>query len=844
MLYYNKSSTATLKELGSNSHGLSQNEVRIRQKKYGANALVIKGTPWWKVVAEPFADVFMLVLLVAAIISILNGEVLDAVIIVVIMLVGAIIEYVQRYSTAKVLRALRKKSLATVTVVRAGHTTHIDVTRLVPGDVVTLREGEKVPADARLISAVNVRVDESLLTGESLPIEKIAETLAGKRAVFEQDNMLFSGSFIVAGEATAVIVATGNHTEFGRLAALAKPVETRSPVQKKIDKLVRQIISIVAGIAVVAFVLALIQGTTIPEALRFVMALAVSVVPESLPVAITVVLVLGMRRMARKKALVRTMRAIETVGVLTTIATDKTGTLTKNKLSVQEVWRPEHSSVSLAEKVYASVNGSGTELFDPLDSALTEYAKSHKAHKHAGTPLFSLPFDQNVALSGNVWRSADEYELTVKGAPEAIIARADITEDEREEAELTLQKLTSEGYRVIAIASTALRDPIDSFDDLPKSTRFELNGFVAIADQVRREAKRAIQAALDAGVTVRMITGDHFETAYHIARELGMVDSRKQVFDARRMEHMTDAQLNKTVRDIRVFSRVLPENKYRLLTALKRNNITAMTGDGVNDVPALANAHVGIAMGSGSQIAKDTGDIILLDDNFKTIIDAMREGRTIIANVRRMLYYLLGTNAGEAIIMIGALAMGMPVPLVPIQILWVNLVTDTTMAIPLGLEKGEKHIMKQRPEKPTAPILSAYLITRMVIVAMSMAVITLTLYIIFSAQYGHDYAQTIAFCSLVTMQWAAALNARSDYESIFVRLFRWNGPFWAGLVIAVLLQIIATFGPLQNLLHITPVAIGDLYITGLIAFVVPILLVEIHKFFGRKQLRARLNTQS
>jgi Ca2+-transporting ATPase len=691
---------------------------------------------------------------------------------------------------------------------------------------------------------VNVRVDESLLTGESLPIEKIAETLAGKRAVFEQDNMLFSGSFIVAGEATAVIVATGNHTEFGRLAALAKPVETRSPVQKKIDKLVRQIISIVAGIAVVAFVLALIQGTTIPEALRFVMALAVSVVPESLPVAITVVLVLGMRRMARKKALVRTMRAIETVGVLTTIATDKTGTLTKNKLSVQEVWRPEHSSVSLAEKVYASVNGSGTELFDPLDSALTEYAKSHKAHKHAGTPLFSLPFDQNVALSGNVWRSADEYELTVKGAPEAIIARADITEDEREEAELTLQKLTSEGYRVIAIASTALRDPIDSFDDLPKSTRFELNGFVAIADQVRREAKRAIQAALDAGVTVRMITGDHFETAYHIARELGMVDSRKQVFDARRMEHMTDAQLNKTVRDIRVFSRVLPENKYRLLTALKRNNITAMTGDGVNDVPALANAHVGIAMGSGSQIAKDTGDIILLDDNFKTIIDAMREGRTIIANVRRMLYYLLGTNAGEAIIMIGALAMGMPVPLVPIQILWVNLVTDTTMAIPLGLEKGEKHIMKQRPEKPTAPILSAYLITRMVIVAMSMAVITLTLYIIFSAQYGHDYAQTIAFCSLVTMQWAAALNARSDYESIFVRLFRWNGPFWAGLVIAVLLQIIATFGPLQNLLHITPVAIGDLYITGLIAFVVPILLVEIHKFFGRKQLRARLNTQS
>ena len=840
MLYYNKSINATLKELGSSPRGLHPSEVADRRRVYGPNSLKITGEPLWRKLVEPFANVFMAVLGLAAIISILHGDTLDAVIILVIMAASGAIYYVQRFSTERILRSLQRHSAQAVEVTRDGKTLTLDTTELVPGDIITLREGEKVPADARLIDGSSVRADESLLTGESVPISKTLDALAGEKQIYEQSNLLFQGSFVVSGVATAVVIRTGNATEFGQLAALSKKEEVRSPVQKKIDTLINQIIAAVGGMAVVAFSLAVLRGTDLFEALRFVMALSVSAVPESLPVAISVVLVLGMRRMAAKKALVRNMRAIETVGVLTTIATDKTGTLTLNKLTVQETWQPESVMPELPELVRRSVNHSEhAKAHDPLDIAMVDYADAEQVAALRHKPLHSLPFDQDVAMSGNVWphKNGHGYELALKGAPEAILARSTMSEDERERAEHTLHHLTSQGYRVIALATAELAAPIESFAALPARTSLELAGYIAVADSLRPEAAGAVKAALDAGVTVRMITGDHFETAYHIGRQLGMVSRRDQVFDSSRMHTMTDDELARAVADVRVFSRVVPENKYRLLSILKRHNITAMTGDGVNDVPALSNAHVGVAMGSGAQIAKDAGDIILLDDNFKSIIDAMREGRTIISNVRRMLYYLLATNAGEALTMMGALIIGLPLPLVPVQILWVNLVTDTSMVIPLGLEKGQAGAMRHRPERPNAPILNRYLVSRMILVAVTMAVTTLGLYAAFSAAYGHDYGRTIAFCALVVMQWASAFNARSDYESIFSRIFVWSTPFYIGLAVAVGLQMLAVFGPLQGLLHISTVSIGDLVTTGIIAFTLPIILVEVHKYFGRRALR-------
>jgi Ca2+-transporting ATPase len=837
MLYYTKTTHALLSELVTSENGLPVSEANERLQVHGKNTVTVTGTPLWRKLVEPFASIFMLVLFIAAGISIFHNAVLDAVIIGVIIATSAVIYYIQQFSTERILRALRKHETQAVETIRDNKIVSLDSSLLVPGDIIMLTEGEKIPADARIVSCSSLRVDESQLTGESEPIEKQTNALKGKREVYEQSNMLFQGSFVVAGTVTAVVTTTGNDTEFGQLAALTKNGASKSPVQHKIDRLLTQIIAVVAAIAVVAFALSLYRGMDVGDSLHFVIALSVSAVPESLPVAISIIIVLGMRRMAAKKALVRTMSAIETIGVITTIATDKTGTLTKNQLTVQATWQPEGTVKELAKIISKGINYTSQKMHDPLDNALNIFAESKGIDQSSHLqPMLSLPFDQAAAMSGNVWHKGEAYELFVKGAPEHVLARSDLTENEHEQAVIKLHKLTAEGYRVIAIAHRELKKPISSFDDLTHKHTLTFDGFVAVADILRPEAKRAITNAISAGVTVRMITGDHFETAYQIGRQLSMVQSRDQVFDSRRMSVMSDEELEAVIENTRVFSRVVPENKYRILTLLNKHNITAMTGDGVNDVPALTNAHVGVAMGSGASIAKDAGDIVLMDNNFKSIVDAMQEGRAIYANIRRMLFYLLSTNAGEVLTMLGSLAIGLPIPLAPVQILWVNLVTDTAMVIPLGLEPGEKTDMKRRPNAPNAPILGKFLISRMVLVAVTMAVLTIGMYAMFSDLYGHEYGRTIAFSALVVMQWANAFNTRSDNESVIKRLKAFNGKFYIGLTVAIVLQGLVLFGPLGALLHVTPVAIGDLVITGLVSFIITILLVEIHKWIGRNHL--------
>jgi Ca2+-transporting ATPase len=839
MLYYTNTSSKTLAELDSSENGLASSVAEERLRQYGPNTIRVSGEPLWHKVVEPFANVFMLVLFVAAIISVFHHALLDAIIIGVIMATSAIIYYVQQFSTERILRSLRKHEALAVEVLRDSKPVTIDSSLLVPGDVITLSEGEKIPADARLLTAHSFRIDESQLTGESVPIDKQTEALDGDREVYEQSNMVFQGSFVVAGTATAIITTTGNNTEFGHLAALSTDAGGKSPVQEKIDHFISRIIGVVAGIACVAFGLSLLRGMDITESLRFVMALSVSAVPESLPVAISVILVLGMRRMAAKKALVRTMRAIETIGAITTIATDKTGTLTKNQLTVQGTWHPHHGNEGFAHIIARSINHSSHKLHDPLDQALSAFAELEGAKAPRIAPMLSFPFEQIVAMSGNLWHNGAHYDLVLKGAPEHVLIRSDLTENEREQATIELHKLTEGGYRVIAVAHRSLIKPITELGELTRKDLLTFDGFVAVADILRPEAKKAISSALRAGVTVRMITGDHFETAYHIGRELGMLSSRDQVFDSRRMNVMSDGDLEKVVETTRVFSRVIPEHKYRILALLKKHNITAMTGDGVNDVPALTNAHVGVAMGSGAQIAKDAGDIILIDNNFKSIVDAMSEGRTIYANIRRMLFYLLSTNTGEVLTMIGSLAIGLPIPVVPVQILWINLVTDTSMVIPLGLEPGEKSTMTKKPNRSDAPIFGKFLISRMILVAVTMAILTISMYAMYSARYGHEYGRTIAFSALVVMQWANAFNTRSDDESVLFRLRVFNGKFYAGLAIAGILQLLVLFGPFGELLHVTPVAIGDLVRTGVLAFAIPIITVEIHKWIGRRLLGRR-----
>lgn len=839
MLYYHRSIEATYDELQTGPGGLSRGEVQQRLEKYGRNTIEIKGEPLWKKLAEPFLNVFMLVLFIAVVISFFHHAIFDAVIILVIMVTSAVIYYVQRFSTERILRALQKHTAQRVEVIRGGETHYIDDSELVPGDIIQLNEGDKVPADIRITAANTLRADESVLTGESVPVNKITDALEGNKEVYEQVNMLFQGSFIVSGQATGVVVFTGNTSEFGRIAALSRkaPGASTSPVQKKIDKLLTYIIMAVGGLAVAAFILAIWRGIEFTEAIRFVLALSVSAVPESLPIAISVILVLGMRRMAAKKALVRSMKAIETIGVITTIATDKTGTLTENKLSVQETWQPVKNEHHLPAIAHRTINHHGDKTRDPLDVAMIEFTNAERFVKLKGDPIKKLPFNQSFSMSGNIWHHEGEYDLVVKGAPEQVMARSNLSAAGRKEAEEALQSLTSRGYRVIALATGKITKPLETFEELSSRHAFTFVGFMGVADSLRPTARRAIQTAQRAGVTVRMITGDHFETAYHIGKQLGLIESRDQVFDSRLIGELTERQLKKRIESSFVFSRVTPENKFRILQVLKIKEVTAMTGDGVNDVPALSSAHVGVAMGSGSQIAKDAGDIILLNNDFEGIVRAMKEGRIIFSNIRRMLGYLLATNTGEVITALTAIAIGFPMPLSPVQILWVNLVTDTAMVIPLGLEKGEKHIMKMKPVSPTSPLLSRYLLFRIILMALTMASLAVGMYAYFSNQYGAAYGHTIAFTTLVVMQWANAFNARSTFQSFFTRLKVMNKPFYIGLSISIVLQCLAVFGPLQGLLGVSPIAIGDLFITSLIAFFVPILVVEVHKFYGRRFIK-------
>ncbi len=841
MLFYQQSIEDTYKDLSSSSDGISRYEASERLKRLGPNEIKLKGDPFWKMLIEPFANVFMAVLLIAVLISIWHQAYFDGIIIAVIMLTSAGIYYIQRFSTDRILRSLQKHNAQKVSVTRGGEVIEIDTSQLVPGDLLHLHEGDKVPADLRIISADSLRADEAVLTGESAPVAKNIETLSSKKEIYEQTNMLFQGSFITSGQAVGVVVYTGNNTEFGRIAALTgnTPDDVSSPVQKKIDKLVTYIIAVVLGVGIVAFILAISRGIEVTEALRFVIAICVSAVPESLPVAISVILVLGMRRMAAKKALVRTMSAIETIGVITTIATDKTGTLTENKLSVQETWQPLWAKQHLPTLIHKTINIHNQKSTDPLDVAFISYSAAEAKVSLKGEAIVKLPFDQTFAMSGNVWHYKGEHELVVKGAPEHIMDRSHLTKAERVDIETALTNLTGQGYRVIAVATTPLTEPARAFHELHPKFSLEFAGLVAVADTIRPAVRHAIATAQLAGVSVRMITGDHFETAYNIGLKLGLVTSRDEVFDSRRMADMKDKELAVEAHRARIFSRVTPENKFRILQVLKLKEVTAMTGDGVNDVPALTNAHVGVAMGSGSQIAKDAGDIILLNDNFASIVRAMREGRIVFANIRRMLFYLLSTNIGEVITSVGALAIGLPMPLAPVQILWINLVTDTTMVIPLGLEPGGKSAMRQRPISPTAPILDKFMVSRVILVALAMAGIALGLYGYFIATHGAAYAQTIVFIALVTAQWANAINARSTYQSAFTRIRVPHKAFWIGLAISLSLQLLALFGPLQELLHINPVSMSDLLAVSIGAFLAIILVVEVHKFIGRRLVLAK-----
>ncbi len=834
--FYRQSIDQTLQAVDSDHDGLTSAQATKRLASDGPNLVEVRGVPLWKRVVEPFANIMIGVLFVAGAISLWQKEYVDAIIIFAIIMVSAVIDWAQQYSTERILRSLRKREQNRVEVYRDGKVSTVLAENLVRGDLIIMSEGQKIPADARLISVEHLHVDESMLTGESLSVRKSPAELRGEKPIFEQTNMLFSGSFVVTGAGVAVVTATGNYSEFGKLAELAGEVNAISPLQQKIDKLIRIVVIAVFVLSAFAFLLQILRGADLVESLRFVLALAVSAVPEGLPIAITVVLALGMKRMAAKKALVRNMRAIENIGLVTTIATDKTGTLTRNELRVQETWSPRFNAPAFALQTSFALNISKGKAGDPLDTALSIFLKDKKVSSPRAELIQSMPFDYQSSMSGNIWKFGKNREIFVKGAPEKVLEKCKLLAREKTEIEKKLHEFTGHGFRVIALAkgetTMAAVGRFFSLKKLPNES-LEFLGLIAIADELRPRVENAIHEAQNAGVSVRMITGDHAETAYHIARQIDIAHDPSQVYDSRKLMRLKPSRLHSVVNATRVYARVIPEAKHKILTELNRTDITAMTGDGVNDVPALTQANVGIAMGAGSAIAKDASDIVLLDNNFKSIVTAIREGRIIIANVRRMLVYLLATNAGEVLVMIGALLIGLPLPLVAVQILWVNLATDTFMVIPLGLEPGDRRIMKQKPADPRAPILSRFLLSRVIMTAVVMAVVTLTVFAIFLQNHSLEEARSAAFLVLIAIQWINALSMRG--EAPLHKLFKVKNRvfFWA-LTGAILLQVAIMFiPPLSSALHLVQIHVDSIW-ACLIGVAIMGGALELHKFVGRK----------
>ena len=836
MLYYTHSVKDSLIDQRTDAEtGLTTKEVKKRRAKFGANTLDIKTTPLWQKLLEPFADLFMIILVIALVLSILQQSWTEVAVIALDIVLDVAVFYIQRFSTERVLNSLKEKTVQKITAIRNGTEVELDSSELVPGDVVVLHEGDRIPADGRIISESGLLTNESMLTGESEAIAKDAKAISGKKKVYEQRNMVFAGSFVITGASKFVVTATGNDTEYGKIASLASGAASTSPIQEKINKLVVKIAAVILAVAAIVLVVQLVDGIPFYSAIEFTLAMIVSAVPEDLPIVTAIILAIGAVRLAKKKALIKELRAIQSIGIVTTIASDKTGTLTENKLSVKDVWNPEtKKTLKNNEAHLAAVAGTAVPLenaTDPLDLAIWQYVKNEAPYLADIKPLKTYAFDQDLKTSGNLFEDKrGNLKLIIKGAPETIFAKCTkLSAKDREAAETRLENFSNQGYKVIAFASAKIDREINELNKLTKNDVFKFEGLIAIADTVRAGVVDAVEAAATAGVKVKMVTGDHAQTAFAIGRELGLCTDFSEVLDCSKLGELPDSDLEDRVKTATVFARVTPEDKFRILNIIKKSEVVAMTGDGVNDVPALTNAHVGIAMGNSPSIVQDAGDIVLLDNNFANIVSAMKEGRVILANIRRMLIYLLATNAGEVLATLGALFISGSQLLLPIQILWINMVTDSLMVIPLGLEPPEHAFMSQKPEAKDAPILSKVLVHRMIICAITMAAVGLGTYYLSLTRFSHDEANTLAFTAMVVIQWSNAFCVRGTYESVFKRLKVKNILFILALLAAITLQALVLFGPLSIFAKTVPVDPLALGIVSLIAFVTPIVVTESHK---------------
>lgn len=855
MNWHTSSIDDVLKELQSQADGLSTDEAANRLQQYGPNQLQEKKKkPVWLLFLIQFKDVMILILMVAAIISAVVGDLKDMIVILIIIVINAIVGFVQEYRAEKAIEALKKMSAANVRVRRNKRVEQIPATEVVPGDVVLLEAGDMVGADLRIRESHALKIEEASLTGESQAVDKSPNPINEEEVPLgDRINMAYKSTLVTAGNGTGVVVATGMQTEIGKIAGMLQEKEATTPLQQRLADFSKKLSFIVLGICVILYFIGILRGEKPVNMLLTTISLAVAAIPEALPAVITIALALGAKKLVRKNALIRKLPAVETLGSVTYICTDKTGTLTQNQMTVQEIWQYEQLDLSIPEiqkeqilLLAMSMNHDAKEDHtdnnkrkgDPTEVALVEYAIQQEKYDNNWEQAFprkqELPFDSDRKLMTTVHAVNNEFLVITKGALESIIKISRSADQEQINAKS--DKLAEAGQRVIAYSCKLIKQ-------LPKEGDFEalesdqhFCGLAGMIDPPRPEARKAIEECKTAGIVPVMITGDHPVTAAAIARDMGILQhNNDKTVTGVELEKISDEDLDNEITQIKVYARVSPQQKLRIVKTLqKKEQFVAMTGDGVNDAPALKRANIGVAMGiTGTDVSKEAADMILLDDNFATIVKAVKEGRRIYDNIRRFIRYVLACNFAEILTIFIAPIVGMPIPLLPIHILWINLVTDSLPGLALAGEKADPKVMKRPPRDPGESIFEQGVGFTSIWVGILMAGVGLgTQAIYINSEDAHW--QTMVFTVLCFSQMGHALVSRSEYEYIFrIGVFS-NRPLIGAIALTFILQLALIYIPFCNKLFNTqPLTWGELGICLLIS-TITFHAVEFEKFIKKR----------
>ena len=827
---WQKNRMELFRELNCSEEGLTAAEAAGRLKQYGSNELQGgRKKSVLRIFLEQFADFLVVILILAAIVSAVLGDVESTVVILAVITMNAILGTVQTVKAAASLDSLKQMSAPTAKVVRDGHVLQVPGREVVPGDVVVLEAGDSVCADGRLLESASLKCAESALTGESLPVEKDIHEIEGEVPLGDRKNMVFSGCFVTYGRARFLVTATGMDTEMGKIAALLKSTEEKkTPLQISLDQFGRKLsIGILIICAVLFGVRVFLRQENVMNAFLFAVALAVAAIPEALSSIVTIVLSFGTQKMAKENAIIRKLQAVEGLGSVSVICSDKTGTLTQNKMTVKKIYaggkvidaadadfrdpvqEPLLRTALLCSDATVDENG---EVGDPTETALVRLGEDHgfdeEATRSRWPRLTEIPFDSDRKLMSTVHQLSGGLMMVTKGAVDVLMDRCVISPEERAEVERVNEQFSREGLRVLAFACRHLDRASVSLED---ENGLEFLGLIAMMDPPREESRAAVSECIAAGIRPIMITGDHKVTAAAIAREIGILTEGTEAVEGAVIDTMSDEELREFVPKVSVYARVSPEHKIRIVKAWQdRGNLVAMTGDGVNDAPALKQADIGVAMGvTGTEVAKDAAGMVLTDDNFATIVQAVKNGRNVYANIKKAIQFLLSGNAAGILTVLYASLMAMPVPFEAVHLLFINLLTDSLPAIALGLEPHTDAVMEERPRPRNEGILTKSFLASVVTEGLVIAAATIAAFHIGLSHGGASTASTMAFATLCLSRLFHGFNCKSPRPVLLTKRF-WNNRFLLGAfaVGAALLAAVLLVPALEPLFRVAKLSAG------------------------------------